>query len=633
MKQLLRALACSAVAALACGVFVPAAEAGWLPPVNISEASESAGLPHVVLDSGGNATAVWERWNGADIIVESAYRPAGEEWEAPVNISAVPPEEAEPGAFNASSPQVAVDGAGDVTVIWERYAGVKLLLQVVERPAGGEWGAPVTIGEVNLGPSPEPWIAADSAGDALAVWKHGEVVESAFHPAAGEWEAPVPISPEESFVPQAAMNAAGDATVVWMHFDGSDYVVESAFLPGGGEWEAPTLVSEPGESAGNPHIALDAAGNTLVAWRGESEGDEYVRTSYRPVEGEWEAPTNASAKGEQVQSIRDAVDPAGDAIVAWAGSGGEVGEFDRVRTAYRPAEGEWEAPVTLSANGGNGFPSDVVFDTGGNAAIIWQRSAESSNIVEAAYRPAAGEWEFAVGLSEEGKQAFDAVVVLDAPGVMALADGDATAVWVSEESHPCGEKSCRVDTVQAAGYDPGGLPSLALEFPSVAEVGEPVAISVSGEGVYSPLIDFGDGDSVADSEANHSYDAPGEYEVSAAGAEILGYKASSRRTITIVPGGTLPDPEGGEPGDPGSGGGSDPPGGEPVASHDPPSSGPSAACSAARARLRSAKAGLARISAKQRGGGAGALSRHLAAAKHRQRALVRRALRQAAGAC
>ena len=71
----------------ACALLAPAAEAGWLPPVGISEASEAAGNPHVVLDSEGNATAVWDRWNGVDTVVESAYRPAGEGWEAPIDLS------------------------------------------------------------------------------------------------------------------------------------------------------------------------------------------------------------------------------------------------------------------------------------------------------------------------------------------------------------------------------------------------------------------------------------------------------------------------------------------------------------------------------------------------------------------
>src|SRR6267154_1105351 len=89
MTQRLGAFFCFAsLAAVCCVVMAPVAEAGWLPPVDLSEPGEHAGSPHVVLDSEGNATAVWDRWNGAETMVESAYRPAGESWAAPADLSA-----------------------------------------------------------------------------------------------------------------------------------------------------------------------------------------------------------------------------------------------------------------------------------------------------------------------------------------------------------------------------------------------------------------------------------------------------------------------------------------------------------------------------------------------------------------
>jgi hypothetical protein len=626
MGQRLRVFLCCAIAAaLASVALAPAAGASWLPPVDISEPGEAAGEPHVVLDSEGNATAVWDRWNGLDTVVESAYRPAGEGWGSPEDLSE-PELEGEliPGAHDAQSPRIAVDGQGDVTVVWERYAGAKMLLQAVERPSGGSWTAPVDLGEMNLASDPEPWVAVDSAGDAVAVWKQEEVIRSVFRPAGGDWEAPVPISTGESFVPQAAMNAEGDATVVWMHYDGSRYVVESAYLPAGGHWESPTLVSAPGEEAGDPQVALDADGNTLVAWRGESGGEEYVRTAYRPVGGSWEAPTNASVAGEHVQSIQDAVDSDGNAIVAWAG---EAGGYDIARAAYRPSGGQWEAPSDLSADGGNAFPSDVVFDTSGNAAIVWERSDGSDNVVQAAYRRAGEDWEPAVSLSEAGKLGMDGVVVLDAPGDKTLADGDATVVWVSEERHACEgvRGDCSIDTVQAAGYDPGGI-TADLEVPTTAEVGE--SISVQTGRLFSPQIDFGDGQSVADTTASHSYDRPGEYRVSASGTEVLGYAASSQRTITIVPAGPTEESEAPQPAAPpaaGSGGSG------PVASSSwsSPSAvvtpsqgaGESAACVAARASLRSARSRLKRTVGKR------------AIATRRLLTAVKQAHRRVAAAC
>jgi hypothetical protein len=624
------------IALLVSAAAAPIADAEWLPPIDISEASVHTGSPHVVLDSEGNATAVWDRWNGVDTVVESAYRPAGESWGVPEDLSEPELEgEVVPGAHDAQSPQIAVDRNNNLTVVWESYAGTKLLVQSVDRPAGGSWTSPADIGEVALGAAPEPWIAVDWEGRATVVWKDAGVIESAFRPFAGGWEAPVPLSPEESFTPQAAMDARGDTTVAWMHFDGSNYVVESAYRPEGAEWEAPTLVSQPDEAGGNPHVALDAAGDSLVAWRGEDEGKEFVRAAYRSAGASWAPAGDVSTEGEAVEAVRAAVDPNGNAIVAWAGNGSEDGGYKVVRAAYKPTGGSWESPVGLSASGGNSLPSDVVFDTGGNAALVWQRQDEADTAVQAAYKPAGEEWEASVDLSEEGKQAMDPVVVLDAPGDSTAADGNATAVWISQAGS-CGEgKSC-TSVVQAAGYDHDGLPEVELEVPVEGAVGEPIEISTPTEELFAPLLEFGDGESVTDTEASHVYEDSGEYEVTLGGAEVLGYRASAQRTITIASAGEgEPEPEGEPEAElPGGAGGTQIPtavsagvGAAPTV----PAISPQ--CAAATTARDAARRRLAVVSKAWRHAGRTPKALRLLAAKRAQAAALRRARLRAAAVC
>jgi hypothetical protein len=624
-------------------VAAPAASAEWLPPVDVSEASEHTGAPHVVLDSEGNATAVWDRWNGVDTVVESAYRPAGEAWEAPLDLSEPELEgEVVPGAHDASDPRIAVDRNGNVTVIWERYAGTnQMLLQAVERPAGGSWTSPVDIAEFSQGAAPEPWIAVDWEGNATAVWKQGEVITSSFHPFAGSWDEPTSLSGGESFTPQAAMDARGDTTVVWMHNDGSHYVVESAYRPEGGAWEAPTLVSTPGEEGGNPQVALDAKGDSLVVWRGAVEGEEFVRAAYRPQGALWSPATNVSSPGEHVESLRDAVDPDGNAIVAWSGDMGKEGEHGIAHAAFKPAEGTWEAPVELSTSGGNASPSDVVFDTSGNAALIWQRWDGTTDLIQATYRPAGGEWEPAVDLSEEGKRSFDPVVVLDAPGSSTAADGNATAVWISDTAVPCGEEKpggCWSGVVQAAGYDPEGLPEVELEIPAEGTAGEPVEISTPTEDLFAPLLEFGDGESLADTEATHVYEAPGKYDVVLGGAEVLGYRASAQRTITIAPAGDKgegegePRPEAELPGG-GAGGTQTPTAASAGVGAAPAAPTVSPQCAAATTARDAARRRLAVVSKAWRHAGGTPKAARLLAAKRAQAAALRRARLRAAANC
>ena len=592
-------------------VLAPMAQAEWLPPVAISATGDYAASPHVALDSEGNATAVWDRWNGSDTVVESSFRPAGQPWGPPENLSE-PELEGEflPGAHDAQSPQVVVDRNGNLTVLWERYAWPMTIIQSVSRAPGGSWSEPVDLAEMSQGANPEPWLAVDWEGNNTAVWKQGEVIMSSFRSFAGAWQEPVPLSEGESFTPEAAMDARGDATAVWMHYDGSHYVVESAYRPEQGEWEAATLVSQPGEEGGNPHVAIDANGDAVVIWRGEDEGQDRIRAAYRAAGGSWSDPVNVSAEGEHVnpQSMRAAVDPDGNAIAAWSGNTGELGGWDIVHAAYKPAGEGWGEPVPLSSEGGNGFPSDVVFDTGGNAALVWGRWDGAANLVQAAYKPAGEEWEPAVDLSQEGKQGMDAVIVLDAPGNESAADGDATAVWVSAESVNCPEGAappCYAYEVQAAGYDPDGIPEVTVEAPAEGTTGEPVEVLTPTENLYSPEIEFGDGESVAGTTATHSYDEPGEYEVVAAGAEELGYRGTAARMITIRDSGEGP-PDGEESGDgPGSGepGEGESPGDDhhdgspaPTMTSATPSTSsqpsPASACESARAARRDAALGL-----------------------------------------
>jgi hypothetical protein len=187
--------------------------------------------------------------------------------------------------------------------------------------------------------------------------------------------------------------------------------------------------------------------------------------------------------------------------------------------------------------------------------------------------------------------------------------------------------------VQAAGYDPEGLPEVELEVPVEGTVGEPVEISTPTEGLFAPLLEFGDGGSVADTEATHVYEEPGKYEVTLGGAEILGYRASVRETITIAPAGsggggeeskTEVEAPVGNSGSSGAGAGSS---GNQVGSPSP-----SAACLAAEASRDSALHHLRALGSKL-ARAKGPAARRLTAAKRKQAARLAGARQRVAGAC
>jgi hypothetical protein len=384
----------------------------------------------------------------------------------------------------------------------------------------------------------EPWIVVGEGGNATAGWKRGEVIHSAYRPAGGNWQTPADLSGPEAFVPKAAADAQGNATSVWMHYDGSKYVVQAASAPANGSLQAPTTLSEAGEEGGDPYIAVNARGDALAVWDGHYGDNDVVREAYRPAGGSWQATVDVSGETEEIESLRVALDAQGDAAIAWAGSPKEAGGYDVARAAYRPAGGNWQTPTILSEDGGNAFPTDVAFDQAGNAVVVWERSNGTDNIAQAAYRPAGGDWQEPTSLSEQGRKSFDPMVVLDAEGEVSAAQGDATVVWTSGQGEGCGEgpkcSNPTTYTVQAAGYDTIEHPE-TLEAPVAGEVGAPVAFTASSDDVWSPLLSFGDGMSVPSADATHTYTEPGEYTVTFSSTEVLGYRTSTHRFITIKP--------------------------------------------------------------------------------------------------
>ena len=168
--------------------------------------------PLVSVDSAGNATAVWRRYRGGELIYESAVRQAGGPWSTPSRFFG--------GLEDAYELQIAVDALGNETAIWVRRVGRSWVVQSATRSAGGSWSAPVTLSQPGAGSA---LVAVGPEGSVTAVWllerEEGRrsVVQSATRPAGGIWSAPVTLSPPRKAArsPQIALDPQGGATAVW----------------------------------------------------------------------------------------------------------------------------------------------------------------------------------------------------------------------------------------------------------------------------------------------------------------------------------------------------------------------------------------------------------------------------------
>ena len=245
----------------------------WSGAIEIDYTNGShAFLPKVVMDSSGNAMAVWYQHDGSRYsIFSNRYNAQASEWGGAELV-----EDIDTG--DAFHPQVDGNGSGVVIVTWKQFDGQKDSAWVNRYdPVAGAWGDAETIENYNIDHVNDPVIAINNAGDAIVSWymKSGEfynVYANIYDSAAGNWGEAVLIDAHDNgdaYSPVVDIDENGNAIVVWYHDDGTVYqLFTRRYDYQKGAWAA-TVQLDSGENgdAENPQVVLDPDGNAVVVWQ------------------------------------------------------------------------------------------------------------------------------------------------------------------------------------------------------------------------------------------------------------------------------------------------------------------------------------------------------------------------------
>ena len=271
----------------------------------------------------------------------------------------------------------------------------------------------------------------DPQGNAIAVWKRftgsGSIIESTVRPSrTGAWQTPVSLSEEgqTASYPEIAIDPQGNAIAVWVHTHLSESVVEAAVRPASsGAWQAPIALSTGGQSIGEPDVAVDAQGNALVVWP-QLGVTETIQAAVRPAgDGVWQAPVAVSTPGENAILPKVAIDPQGDAVVVWTSNNG--GNRIVEATSKHGSSGIWQAPVALSSPTEGASEPEVAIDSQGDAVAIWQSSNGANEIIDSASMSAGnGAWQSPIPVSISATS-----LIGEFPQIAMNPQGDAVAVW------------------------------------------------------------------------------------------------------------------------------------------------------------------------------------------------------------
>ncbi len=333
--------------------------------------------PEVTVSSGGDAVAVWEQGNGGSLqdALTNRYDPTTDAWGSVEQLETN-------SAGDASNPQIAAAGNGTAFAVWTQTSGSNLNVWSNRYHLGtGTWLGAELIEQDDIGAAFFPQIAADGAGNAIAVWfqwdgLRNNIWSNRYDTTTDSWGLPELVETDDTGTtgaPQVVANANGDAVIIWTQNDGEDdNIWVRTFDTTTLLWGVPTLIEDEAGDASRPQIAISDTGDIFATWMQYDNGRFNVWfNSYSSFLGTW-----GRTELLETDDAGNAWDPqvsvgANDNVVfVWAQGDGIVQNIWAKR--FDAATKSWSGPTALETDdAGDAELPQVATDANGNAYVTW----------------------------------------------------------------------------------------------------------------------------------------------------------------------------------------------------------------------------------------------------------------------
>lgn len=295
-----------------------------------------------------------------------------------------------------SQPAVAMNVTGDFVVIWTTGIGLSPdgILGRRFDSAGVPLGDEFPVNTTTPGPQENPEVASDGSGNFVVVWKDDSVISGQRYdnngvPQGSQFQISISTAGFASY-PSVAMSTTGSFVVVWSRAYGTDSGLfgrryDGSGNPQGGEFEVTSTESDISPERVVPDIALDGAGNFVVAWYQWIEGGggfagmtilaRGFDSAGLPL-GEKFVVNAYTTGGEFRPSI--GVDATGDFVVTWQKTAGlESGIFgQRVTASGRRIASEFQVDTHTTSH--QASPS-VAVNASGRVAVAWSSDLQDGS--------------------------------------------------------------------------------------------------------------------------------------------------------------------------------------------------------------------------------------------------------------
>ena len=453
-----------------------ATSTAWSTPVNVSNAAQSENFPQVAVDGSGRATAVWQDHYGSNYVVQASTSLNGAPWSTPADLSATTQE-----AYN---PQVTVDGSGRATAVWRGNDATNRIVQASSSLNGAAWSTPANLSPTGQDAS-NPQITVAVSGLATAVWDRYDgtnfILQASTSLDGAAWSAPANVSTagQDASFPQITVDGSGLATAVWQDYDGANHIVQASTSLNGEAWSIPINLSTVGQDASSPQVAVDVSGRATAVWHRHDGTNYFVQASTSLHGAAWSIPVDLSiAEGDGSPQIT--VDVSGLATAVWDRVDG-TNFTVQASTSLNGAA--WSAPTNVSTAGQYAYDPQITVDGSGLATAVWLGYRGTNHIVQASTSLNGAAWSTPVDLSTAGQD-------VDRPQITTDGSGFATAVWQgSDGTNNIVQASffdSRVENPTFADVDPSSPFYTYVQWMAATGISTGTA-QPSGKPLYKPL--------------------------------------------------------------------------------------------------------------------------------------------------
>ncbi len=494
--------------------------ANFSTPVNLSNDSPASSGQQVTADSAGNIFVVWETDSGGSRgILLSRSLDGGVTFSGPLMVST--------NSSGSVSPQIAVDLAGNISVVWEDDISPSSDISFSHSSDHGATFSPPQSLSHNVGNSNNAQIAVDLAGNINVVWQNTspgnfDIFFTRSTDGGQNFSALLNVSnsPGASRTPRIATDLGGNINVLWADNvppATNTHIYFARSSNGGASFSAPSSVSNGAGISTNPWLAIDNSGNINLVWDDTTPGNKDVFFSRSADAGVTFLTQNLSNNAGTSSVPRIVADKNGSLNVVWqdATFGPSQILFSRYTSAVinHPPVADAGADQTVQATGQNG--ASVQLDgskssdpDGDTLTYAWTdqngNPVGSTAVVQLTLLP--GSYTFTLTVTDPGKLSSQATthVIVNAPinhppvanagpdqtvqatgqnGVLVQLDGSKssdpdgdklTYAWTDQNGNPVGSTAVVQLTLLPGTYtftltvtDPGKLSSQATTHVTV----------------------------------------------------------------------------------------------------------------------------------------------------------------------